>query len=205
MNLTGTGRRPPPESDGVNMTEIDVCNLALGMLGHDRTITALDDGSAEAARCSLFLPRARLAVLGAHPWGFLALETPQLEGGPAPDGRRYCYERPFEALRVVGLSDRAGLPVRFDYVNGLLLADAPEACVTYTLDNDNPDDWPPKVQDAVAADLAAKLAGPMGGDASQVQLARQSAAVCLLDARAADDNETAFRGVPGNRYAEARG
>lgn len=187
------------------MTETDLCNLALGFLGHDRVIEDLADGSSEAARCALFLPGARRAVMAAHDWGFLMLQTPLAKGAAAPDGLHYVYMRPFEALRVCGLYNADGDPVSFAYVNGVLLSAAPEAAVAYTLDNDMPDDWPPKVQDAVAWELAARLAGPLTGKTSAVQMARQAAGAYLRDARAADSNETRDRGEPGNRYADARG
>lgn len=189
------------------MTETDLCNLALGNLGHDRVITALDDGSAEAARCALFLPRARLQVLGAHDWGFLiqGAEDPMLKGRPCADGRRWTYARPFEALRVVTVEDAAGNPVRYGYSGSALLAYAPEVRITYTLDNDQPDDWPAKVQEAVAWQLAARLAGPLTGKQSTMQAMMQAAMAALLDAKAADCNETRDKGEPGNRYADARG
>lgn len=186
------------------MTETDVCNLALGSIGHDRTIASLTEGTAESVRCALFLPRARLAVLGAHDWGFLTREDPAVLGKLAQDGRRYMYARPFESLRICGMTDTQGEPVKFVYVNGMLLSECAEVVISYTLDNDDPEAWPEKVLDAVAWALAMRLAGPMTGKLEKIQMARQMAITSLLDAKAADCNETRDRGEPGNRYVDAR-
>jgi len=76
------------------MTAVDVCNNALGQIAHDRTITSLTDGSAEAVRCALFWPRARRAVLAARPWKFLqASGTPGTAGTPLA-GFTKAYARP---------------------------------------------------------------------------------------------------------------
>jgi len=53
----------------VALTEVNVCNRALGRLGASG-ITALADGSTEAAQCTLHYAETRDALLREHPWRF---------------------------------------------------------------------------------------------------------------------------------------
>lgn len=54
------------------MTEVDICNRALAIIGEAPTVTAIDpaDGSPHAAQCALWLPQARETVLDMHNWTF---------------------------------------------------------------------------------------------------------------------------------------
>ena len=67
------------------MTAIDICNMALSALGHERRISALDATSKEASLCSLWHAQARQAVLGAASPGSSA---PDQAARLAPLGRR---------------------------------------------------------------------------------------------------------------------
>jgi len=92
------------------MTFTQICNLALGSLGHDRVVDDYDgktngvfnDQSTEAVRCRLFLPVAIEETLGAHDWNWAAVECPVSLDHPS-DGSWVRVERPTDALRVVGV------------------------------------------------------------------------------------------------------
>lgn len=186
------------------MTETDICNAALGAFGHDKTITSLDDGTTEAARCSLFLAPSRKAVLGSHDWNSFKIEPPAVAGTPSPDGRSYIFPYPSSAARICGVFDAKGLPVRFRIANGAILADEPEASVHWIQDVEDPALWPPAICDAVTYELAYRLSGPMTGKAATVSSMRQLAAQYLSIAKGLDANETRYCGDKGNRYADAR-
>lgn len=54
------------------MSEVDICNMALSIIGEAPTVTAIDpaDGSPHAATCALWYPKAREAVLALRNWSF---------------------------------------------------------------------------------------------------------------------------------------
>lgn len=87
-------------------SEIDICNLALGHLGDEATVSAISppDGSAQAGHCARFYPMARDALLEMHNWRFATrrvslalLSTTEL---PAEWAFAYAYP---QCLRVVAV------------------------------------------------------------------------------------------------------
>ena len=53
-------------------SEVDICNLALGHLGDNATVSSISppEGSAQAEHCARFYPIARDALLEMHNWNF---------------------------------------------------------------------------------------------------------------------------------------
>ncbi len=53
-------------------SEVDICNIALGHLGDEAAISAIDppDGSVQAAHCARIYPMARDELLEMHNWRF---------------------------------------------------------------------------------------------------------------------------------------
>ena len=76
------------------MTETDICNRALALLGHDRPIEDFDgmtdgaynDQSTEAVRCRAFYGAAVRNCLAEHDWDFAAEERPVGATSPDPYG-----------------------------------------------------------------------------------------------------------------------
>ncbi|WP_175982554.1 hypothetical protein [Caballeronia zhejiangensis] len=85
---------------------VDICNLALGHLGDDATVSSINppEGSAQAEHCQRFYPIARDMTLEAHEWGFatkranlaLLTDTP-------PPGFTYVYQLPSDCRNVIDL------------------------------------------------------------------------------------------------------
>lgn len=173
------------------MTEVDICNHALALLGHDREISSLDDGSAEASRCSLFYPVARDHVLAAFAWEFATAEVEV----PASS-----FELPADCLRVVSVTDAQGA-VPVTRAGGTVTASRAGLLRYVTRDVDVAD-MPHMVVDAVVAELAFRLFGPVVGnpnskDEVEVQQGFSSLAQAKLEeAKAAEIEEHAFAGAP---------
>ncbi len=204
------------------MDYTQICNLALGALGHDRAVEDYDgtapgdagappayaDASTEAVRCRLFLPAALEETLGAHDWNWAAREVPVSLSHPAVGG--WCrLERPADALRVVGVFLRGPREEKVDakMADGFLWArPAPgrAAFLRYVSCDVRPEGMPWWFRDALVHALAAKLAGPMFGDDAKAANMAQLAARRLSAAVLADDAETAYPGARGNPLAEAR-
>ena len=53
-------------------SEVDICNLALGHLGDNATVSSISppEGSAQAEHCARFYPLARDALLEMGYWNF---------------------------------------------------------------------------------------------------------------------------------------
>ena len=79
--------------------DIDICNLALGRIGVDRTIASLNEKSKEARLCKRFYALARASALLA------AAHASYSEGGSAANVRVYIGE--LEAIDRSGIADEA--------------------------------------------------------------------------------------------------
>lgn len=78
------------------MTAIDICNMALSGLGHERTIASLDEPGKEASLCRVWLAQARQSVLGAAGAGLHGEDGGAAgggDGGGVRAGREVSGER----------------------------------------------------------------------------------------------------------------
>ena len=190
------------------MTKTDLCNRALAVLGHDRTITAYDtDSSTEAVRCRLFLDNAYLNVLADHNWDFAAVErTFNLSWR---NGQGYAsIVRPADCAKLVSVENENEKPIRVKQANGILYVKNGDAESSVTLrwisTDTSVEDWPNAFTEAVVYELAAQLSGPMFGDASKtngyMQLAQQKLSIAVTS----ETDETAYKGETSNPFLEAR-
>lgn len=196
------------------MTETDICNLALGMLAHDRAIASdfRSDTSTEAVRCRLFFDSSRIKILSCGaPWTFAlenmttCAETPGAFHDPdiAPGWR---FSLPAGCLHVVRVHDpfdeRA--PVDFRPCGTEIYVDECDTTIIYVDDTTDLTLWPQCALDALAAELAARLAGPMTGKAEKASAARADADRALSLATLWNARQTPPRAPADDRYIRAR-
>lgn len=90
---------------------VDVCNLALSLLGNDANVSAIDpsDGSVEADRCVTFYPMARDQTLARYAWDCATRRTPLalLDTDEKPGNWLYAYQRPSDCLQPIAVLDPA--------------------------------------------------------------------------------------------------
>jgi hypothetical protein len=91
------------------MTDVEICNVALGWLGAE-LIASLNDESTEARLCKVQYPLARDVVLEDRAWSFAmerrVLDTPD---ATAPvSGFTYAFTLPTTTIRVVRADDGTG-------------------------------------------------------------------------------------------------
>ncbi len=88
-------------------SSVDVCNLALGHLGDEATVSSIDpsDGSQQADYCVRFYPIARDQLLGMHAWSFATkrISLALIDTDELPDSWQYCYAVPSGALQVISV------------------------------------------------------------------------------------------------------
>lgn len=88
-------------------SEVDICNMALGHLGDEANVSAINpsDGSAQADHCVVYYPMARDETLQRHAWSFatkrqaLAL----LSTTEKPGNWLYAYQRPADCLQPIAV------------------------------------------------------------------------------------------------------
>ncbi|MEQ0776181.1 hypothetical protein ABLT15_28135 [Paraburkholderia tropica] len=89
-------------------SEVDICNLALGHLGDDATVSSINppEGSIQAEHCARFYPIARDVTLEAHDWGFATVRADlALLSDTPPPGWAYAYQAPNNCRNIIKLID----------------------------------------------------------------------------------------------------
>lgn len=186
--------------------EVDISNLALAYLGDVARVTSLDpvDGSVQAIHCARFFALVRNSLLSAHRWGFANRrhEPVQLSASDSPQWA-FAYGLPQDVLRVTAVRHRSvqddppgtqGSDPAFRVEQSaagyrVLRTNQDEAAIRYTSLAVDPEHYPPKFREALAATLASAIAGPIvGGDMGTkktIEMARL-AVIKLTEARESD-------------------
>lgn len=193
------------------MTETDMCNLALGMLGHDRTIAGdfRTATSTEAVRCRLHFDGARKRVLSAHSWIF-AEDHVTLCAEPDPADASVtgwqAFALPSDCLNIVRAYEPEcpGNALDFAPTADGVCCPRDRVTVAYVRDLKNLAAWPQPALDALAAELAARLSGAITGSAEKARAFRQDAARELAQAALWNARQAPQKPTGHNRYAESR-
>jgi len=108
-------------------SEIDVVNTALGHIGDEAIVTAIDppDGSVQAMHAARFYPIARDALLEMHPWRCCTRRAnlAKLSISP-PIGWAFAYALPNLCVRPIAVLMPNALPDLFSTVNTNILTPA---------------------------------------------------------------------------------
>lgn len=176
----------------MNLTKIDVCNLALANLGQP-SIQSWDDENERARKCKLFYPVALAETFRSHPWKFAETVEPLAEVDAHFAGWRHCYKYPAAAANVQSV--RVGRkPVPFQVtsipkIGRLIVCDAGGALAVYTRREEDVSQWDESFVRVMTWTLASDLALPLTQDASLMQGAANHRETELDRARYANREE----------------
>ena len=86
-------------------SEVDICNLALGHLGDNATVSSISppEGSAQAEHCQRFYPIARNSLLEMHFWNFAMKRAILAEVTNTWTEWRYAYAVPADCLNPISV------------------------------------------------------------------------------------------------------
>ncbi len=183
------------------MSDVSICNMALGHLGA-RPITAIDEDSSAASYCNIFWDNTRDEVLREFPWNFAdksvlgaALDVPTV----FDDLWLYAYTYPVDCVQLKGVTDD-GVDTPFDFKvvldtldsgeqRRLILVNAGTAVINYTARIENTALWDAKFVASMALKLAFKLAVPVTKNAAIAQSMGQAFFASIPEAKVADFKE----------------
>lgn len=179
-----------------------ICNLALSNIGK-ANISSLTEGSAEARACNQFYAHTRDTLLQSYPWRWAGKTEAMAEVANNKSARwDYAYQRPIDCLKIRRVLDemlqdyvpyeaRSVKAGGFDYAveGSTIYCNLSPAYLDYTRQADDPTQFPPLFQDALAWHLAVRLAMPLTRDPKIRADAYQLAASMTGQAAAADANE----------------
>jgi len=175
---------------------VDVCNLALSLVGQAATISSVDppEGSVYARLCAQMYPLALGELLESHAWGFATLTSDLAPLAEVRPGFVGVFALPADCLRVWQVRAVAGgEPIDYERQAGaegtVLCTQTSTASVLYTRSTNIPQLLPPMLKLALAHLLAAMVAGPIiKGDtgAATAKSLRQIAQTLGTQAAASD-------------------
>ncbi|MDP2270921.1 MAG: hypothetical protein Q8K32_09335 [Archangium sp.] len=188
------------------VTEAEVCNMALGLIGQRQFIDRLDAKSTEAQVCKRFYASTRNELLEAWHWRFATKRAvlPLAANGAGElvtrSGWGFSYVAPADLLKARRIWDGdrasgAGSRIPFtkelndDATGHLILTDHPEAELVYTVELRTVALWTSKFTMAVAKQLAVYLATCLPVKAELARLLQPEARLALQTAAASDANE----------------
>ena len=164
-------------------TKVDICNLALAVLGDTATVSSIDppEGSAQADPGARLYSMSVNEVLSQHPWSFalkrakLAEMTTNVQG----EGSARYYACPPDCLRVHRLYGEGFDSRYFHYsietINGqrVIVTDAPSPWIKYVSSQVSESMFPPLFTTCVVHRLAAWLSGPLVVSPQSTEMARK--------------------------------
>lgn len=181
------------------VSDAQVCNIALAAMGERQFLDNLNENTAVGRICAVLYPQARDVCLEAHPWRWTTKPATLTLTTETRPGWTYCYVLPADcqtALRLetgvrnLPLSAATAFDISLnDAGDGqLLCCDVPQAVLRYSAPVLSPALWPAGFVEAVALDLASRLAAAIPEHAQKAQSLAQRAVYALQVAVSKDAN-----------------
>lgn len=163
-------------------TAVDICNIALSMLGDEATLSSLDppEGSAQADHCARFYGVALSELLARKPWSFATKRTglAPLSAKPYGEETLIQYAMPADCAYVIDVYSDAVLRTKIMQYSiettgsqKVLLTTAPSVYMKYVSTRVNEEAFPPTFVSAMVHRVASFLAGAMIPGSTGIKMA----------------------------------
>lgn len=143
----------------MDVSAVDICNMALDNLGAKPPIVSFDDNTDVARTCKRVYPISRNKVLRAHEWNCaIARETLAALVDAPVSGYSYQYQLPIAplCLRVLNMTNVENAEYRIE--GDKLLTDEEECSIRYIREVTNTTEFDPDLIELIALRLAADIA-----------------------------------------------
>lgn len=200
----------------MSVTNTEIANQALDMLGETSVLTDLDtDNSVKAKALRRHYEATRRAILMAYPWNFAtkrASLTAESESPVYPAGF-YHYALPSDCLQVRDIDEAEPTEpwsvelkgtTSETYERVLMIERAGPLKILYTADISRLDIWSQLARDAFTALLASRVAMAITNKQSAMQLAVAMYGEYIGEARTTDAREGSATILNKGPWAEAR-
>ncbi|MEO1029607.1 MAG: hypothetical protein AAFX02_11200 [Pseudomonadota bacterium] len=184
----------------MSASDVAICNLALGHIGHSTVISSLDEQSHAALRCRLVYAKCRDTLLETRDWSFARRFTALASGGDAPDYWEHSYVYPTDCLKIRWLFDKdfdrqkdSRVPYQValdkDGLTRLVWTNLERAQARYTASVINASLFPASFRDALAYAVAKEIAYPLTTDHSIRSQIFQAYQLAMSKAAELDGNQ----------------
>jgi len=191
-------------------SEIDICNLALSLLGERAEVTSITppDGTNEAQQCGRFYPMARDELLEMFAWSFATRRVVLASVDSDRPGWLYAYTLPTTCLKPLSVlaqqvlddTESADFIVETsDTGTRLLFTNQEEATLRYVATVTDTTRFTPLFCAALARLMSVKLAGQMIKGTTGMQISQGMEKIFIVE-RAEAITSDANSGSSGNAY-----
>lgn len=186
-------------------TEVQICNVALALLGVDNPILTLDDDSKEARLCKSNYFVIRDELLENHYWRFAMKRASLSRISTAPLwGYKYAYQLPSDLvgarLKMTDLDKRQDYKIE----DGVLLSNDERVSILYVSRQVDVSKYSPAFRQAVSYALAAQLAYSMVQSSTHMQRIRAAAEDKLRAARSIDSQSDSLEDLIDDSFVDSR-
>lgn len=190
------------------ITEVDICNQALGKVGAKPPITSLKEDSENARLCNTFYASVRDAVLRSHPWNCAIKRTTITKLSEAPD---FDYDNQFQlptnpwCLRILQVGTFDNQPIKWRVEGRRLLTNESSTPIVYIKRITDTNEFDALLVDVLVLKLAIKLSMPLTSDPRiQKGLIDELEGISLPEARSIDGQESSIRGFETDTLIQSR-
>lgn len=177
---------------------VQICNLALAMIGSRSTISSLSEESVEAQQCGLFYALSLDAILEGFDWPFARRKATLAQVGTPPTDWVYQYAYPNdclavrEVIRLARELDPIPYTIHFDSEQNtrVILSDEADLVIRYTAKVPNEAVLSPLFVKALAAHLAIELTIPLTRDMKLLSTINERYVMAIRDAWAGAASES---------------
>jgi hypothetical protein len=170
------------------LTQLELCNLALAMIGHGG-VASLSDGSRVSGLCNALYPRLRDEVLRGHPWNFAMVRADLTANSTAPGWDfAKAYPLPSDFLRLWKVNLTHPL-VRYKIEGQSIVTDESSPLQILYIARAAEALWDASVINVMAARLAWALAMPIAQSGALAKQMQDDYRRLLREARSADASE----------------
>jgi len=140
------------------MTDVQICNVGLAMLGLKR-ISSLTSDQREAVACNLHYQSSVNEILAEHEWGFAKKRATLAQSADTNlTGYDYLYTLPSDMVRLIALDEDGELVTEYAVEGGKVAADSETLRALYVAEVSDPNRFPPQVARTISMLLAYNLA-----------------------------------------------
>lgn len=195
-------------------TKVQICNIALGLIGSKAKIEALAETSTEARYCNLFYGDARDETLGDFPWKFATRVSTLaiLDEPPSQLSWAYQYAYPNPCIRVIRIlpedveNKRQPFETRLQDSDDkrVIWTNVPNAAAEHIVSIDDPSIYSRAFIRAFSWRLASYLALPIKGNVESAQAAERMYQFQIANAHLTDGAEGQHTDRPDAEWIRAR-
>ena len=182
-------------------SNVEICNLALTMIGCDK-IAALTDDNSRARACNAVFEMVRDNLLVEHPWNFAIKRADLARLAEVTESNwDYFYQLPTDYIRVIKMTYD---DYEFAIEDGKLATDEESVTIQYIYRVTNPGSFSKSFSYALSFSIALHICYTLSHDLNLLGLLQKQWPLVLANAKATDSQEGTTQELMQDTWGDSR-